>query len=120
MKGKSIVAALAASVAKPSPDAALIAACEAFRHAWEETDQRVRKRGPGVGAYLRETGPARERLEAFIARTPARTALGRRVKAEAALLSLGTMGTFYELPRSALLDLLHAADGGAGDGARHD
>lgn len=119
MKAEGIVAALAASVAKPSPDAALIAACEAYRHAWEEADRRHRAGGTGKAADVREKIAERDRWEAVILGTPARTALGRRAKAEAALFFMASFcsGPLHALPRSALLDLLHAADGGAPVGA---
>jgi hypothetical protein len=108
MAARDTVAELAASMAEPCPDAALIEACEAFRAICEGVTARNRTRGKGHAAYVRDTLPERDRLEAFIIGTPARTPLGRRVKAETALFYVADWmrAGLFALPRSALLDLL--------------
>jgi hypothetical protein len=88
-----------------TPDADLIAACERVIEVHERAVLLYRRRAPRYQAQARALYDERFRLEAIVATTPARTAAGRRAKAEVALVALPS-SQFFTVVRSALTDLL--------------
>jgi hypothetical protein len=73
-----------ARAAAPHPDAELLIACDRFEALQEERHLLYREQAPGYMKRIRETAPELDALDARIAKTPARTADGRRAKAAAA------------------------------------
>jgi hypothetical protein len=95
--------------AAPCLDARLVVACGRFVALDEEVERLYRRTPRGYLQWCRSTSPEREALEAEIARTQARTLIGRLAKAEVALRRLSS-GTTAQIPRSALIDFISNAN----------
>ncbi len=105
---------LRALAVAPNPDQRLLLTCDKWTLLCEERDRLYRKQAKGYMVRVREMMRETDALEAEIANTPARTAAGRRAKAEAAMYMLGMTGRIAQMARSALHDFMNCGgEGGA-------
>lgn len=107
---------LRALTATPHPDARLLVACDRFAVLRDESLRLYRKHERGYMNRIREMRPEQDALEVEIAKTPARTAAGRRAKADVAFYMLGITGTIAQIAKSTLDDFVNA-DAARGDRA---
>lgn len=102
-----------ALAAAPNPDQRLLLTCDKWTLLREERDRLYRKQAKGYMARVWEMMHETDALELEITYTPARTAAGRRAKAEAAIYMLGT-GTIAQMACSVLHDFMNCGgEGGA-------
>lgn len=109
------ITALRVLASTPHPDARLLVTCDRFAVLREERELLYRKQARGYMNRVREMAAEIDALEIEIADTPARTAAGRRAKADAAMYMLGMTGTIARIARSAMQDFINASaqEGGA-------
>ena len=105
------LASLRTLATTPNPDARLVVACERFMVLTDEAYRLHRGKGSGRMDRIRFLMNERDRLEVEIAKTPARTQMGRLAKAELALKTMGkdVEGTIWAIPCSILKDFVRDA-----------